>query len=373
MLDKAGKAGKVGGFKYEVHTRKRLAQECIGCPLVDQPVAKESTLNYTHLSQEERYQIHALRRRNVSVSAIAADLGRHRSTISRELIRNASSKGAYSAAQAHTKAKGRLSGPSNVRTIGAAHWALVVRYLALGLSPQQISGRFALEKHPSISHECIYQRVYQDKSAGGTLVQHLRCQKPRRKRYASGQERRGSLKGCVRIDQRPKIVDERSRIADWEGDTVIGRGHQGVLVTLAERASRYTLAAPLPRRTSAAVGQAVIELLRPHKERCRTITFDNGKEFAEHEFIGKCLQADVYFAHPYCSWERGLNENHNGLLRQYFPKKMSLREVTQIQVDEAVYALNHRPRKCLGYRTPHEVFFEVEVSPLTLDNGALRT
>ena len=114
------------------------------------------------------------------------------------------------------------------------------------------------------------------------------------------------------------------------------------------------------------MGQAVIDLLRPHKARCKTITFDNGKEFADHEFIANCLNAKVYFAHPYCSWERGLNENHNGLLRQYFPKKMSLAGVTQIEVDDAVYALNHRPRKCLNYRTPHEVFYGLEIAPLTL-------
>lgn len=323
-------------------------------------------MNYTHLSPEERYQIHALCRRKVPIAAIAADLGRHRSSIHRELVRNANAKGLYSPANAHAQAKARLSGPGNVRTITSEQWALVVRYLALGLSPQQISGRLKVEKQFSISPECIYLRIYQDKAAGGQLVLHLRCQKLRRKRYASGQERRGSLKNCRRISERPKVVDKRSRIADWEGDTVIGRGHQGVLVTLVERKSRYTLAAQLPRRTSAEVGQMVIDLLRPHKARCKTITFDNGKEFAEHAFIEKCLDAKVYFAHPYCSWERGLNENHNGLLRQYFPKKMSLAGVTQIEVDEAVYALNHRPRKCLDYRTPHEVFFRIKVAPLTL-------
>ena len=342
-----------------------MAQECIGCVLVDQPVAKESTLNYTHLSREERYQIHALHRRGVGISAIASDLGRHRSTIGRELVRNTSAKG-YKPACAHTQAKARLSGPTNVRRIADEDWARVVRHLQLDYSPQQISGRLRLQKMPSISAECIYQRIYKDKAQGGQLVQHLRCQKPRRKRYASGQERRGTLKNCRRIDERPKVVERRSRIADWEGDTVIGRGHQGVLVTLVERKSRYTLAAPLPRRTSAEVGQIVIDLLRPHKARCKTITFDNGKEFADHEFMEKCLNAKVYFAHPYCSWERGLNENHNGLLRQYFPKKMSLAGVTQIEVDDAVYALNHRPRKCLNYRTPHEVFYGLKVIPLTL-------
>ena len=323
-------------------------------------------MNYTHLSREERYQIHALRRRRVTIAAIAADLGRHPSTIARELARNANAKGHYHPAQAHAQAKERLSGPGNVRTLASEDWARVVRYLALGLSPQQISGRLRLEKQVCISPECIYLRLYKDKAAGGSLVRHLRCQKPRRKRYASAQERRGRLKNCRRISERPKVVDQRSCIADWEGDTVIGRGHQGVLVTLVERKSRYTLAAPLPRRTSAEVGQTVIELLRPHKARCKTITFDNGKEFADHAFMEKCLGAKVYFAHPYCSWERGLNENHNGLLRQYFPKKMSLAGVTPIEVDEAVYALNHRPRKCLGYRTPHEVFYKVKVAPLTL-------
>ena len=329
-------------------------------------------MNYTHLTREERYQIHALRRQAVGITAIAAHLGRHRSTISRELARNGSEHG-YSPARADAQAKARLSGPGNARRISCTLWARATQYLRLGLSPQQVSGRLRLEKQPSTSTECIYLRVYADKAAGGHLVEHLRCQKSRRKRYRSGREKRGALRNCIRIDKRAKIVDKRSRIADWEGDTVIGKGHQGILVTLVERKSRYTLAAPLPRRTSALVGQAMIELLRPHKERCKTITLDNGKEFADHEFIAKCLQAKVYFAHPYCSWERGLNENTNGLLRQYFPKQMSLAGVTQSQVDAAVYALNHRPRKCLGWRTPHEVFYGLEMAPLTLQNRALRT
>lgn len=329
-------------------------------------------MNYTHLTREERYQIHALRSQRVSIAAIAAHLVRHRSTIDRELARNACEQG-YDPAKAHSQAKARLSGPGNVRTIPGQTWDVADRYLRLGLSPEQVSARLHLEGRPSPSKESLYLRVYADKAAGGSLAQHLRCQKVRRKRYGSGRERRGVLRNCVRIDQRPKVVDKRSRIADWEGDTVIGCGHQGVLVTLVERKSRYTLAAPLPRRTSALVGQAMIDLLRPHKDRCKTITLDNGKEFADHEFIAKCLQAKVYFAHPYCSWERGLNENHNGLLRQYFPKDMSPAGVTQSQVDAAVYALNHRPRKCLGWRTPHEVFYGMETTPLRLEDRALRT
>lgn len=136
------------------------------------------------------------------------------------------------------------------------------------------------------------------------------------------------------------------------------------MVTLVERKSRYTLASPLSSRHSAGVMQAIIDLLRPHKTQCKTLTFDNGKEFAEHEFIAQCLQAKVYFAHPYCCWERGLNENHNGLLRQFFQKKTNLLKVTQDQVYDAVCCLNHRPRRCLGYRTPHEVFYGLEMRPL---------
>ena len=350
----------------------RLGQECIGCSLVDRPVAKESTLNYTHLTREERYQIHALCSLGIGVAAIAGHLGRHRSTIGRELSRNVSEAG-YDPSKAHAQARERLSGPANVRTISSQTWQQAESYLRLGLSPEQVNARLRLEGRASPSKESLYLRVYADKAAGGNLIQYLRCQKVRRKRYGSGQERRGTLKNCVRIDKRPKVVEKRSRIADWEGDTVIGSGHQGVLVTLVERKSRYSLAAALPRRTSDLVGEAMVDLLRPHKRRCKTITLDNGKEFADHAFVAKCLGAKVYFAHPYCSWERGLNENHNGLLRQYFPKAMSLAGVTQDQVDEAVYALNHRPRKCLGWRTPHEVFYGLEITPLRLETRALRT
>ena len=246
-------------------------------------------------------------------------------------------------------------------------------YLRLHLSPEQVSGRLKLERALSISPESIYQHAYRDKAQGGDLVSYLRCQKVRRKRYASGRERRGVLRNRTSIEQRPAVVDQRSRIGDWEGDTVIGKGHQGVLVTLVERKSRYTLAGQLDSRHSAGVTQAVIDLLRPHKAQCKTLTFDNGKEFAEHEFIAQCLGAKVYFAHPYCSWERGLNENHNGLLRQFFPKQSNLLKVTQHQVDEAVHRLNHRPRKCLGYRTPHEVFFGLKMQPLKLPTDALCT
>lgn len=327
-------------------------------------------MTYTHLTQDERYQIHALKRQNISLGCIAAELQRSCSTISREFKRNIGPAG-YKPVVAHKKARARQTERRNAAQFNQTEWAHVDAYLRLHLSPQQCSGRLKLEKAISISHECIYKHIYRDKDQGGKLVKYLRCQKVRRKRYASGQERRGMLKNRVSIEQRPGVVDERKRIGDWEGDTVIGKGHQGVLVTLVERKSRYTLACQLKSRHSALVSEAVIELLRPHKRYCKTITFDNGKEFADHEFMARCLKAKVYFAHPYCSWERGLNENHNGLLRQFFPKESSLLKVTQVEVNDAVYSLNHRPRKCLGYRTPHEVFYGLKMQPIKLPTDAL--
>ena len=327
-------------------------------------------MTYTHLTQEERYQIHALKRQGISRARIACELQRSPSTITRELQRNATPTG-YKPAQAHTQACARQCQRRNARQFSPQQWRHVDAYLRLYLSPQQASGRLELECALQISAESIYQHVYRDKAQGGDLLGYLRCQKTRRKRYASGQERRGTLKNRTGIELRPSVVDERRRIGDWEGDTVIGKAHRGVLVTLVERKSRYTLARQLRSRHSTRVTQAIIDLLRPHRKQCKTLTFDNGKEFAEHEFIAQCLQADVYFAHPYCSWERGLNENTNGLLRQFFPKHSSLLNVTDEQVNDALYRLNHRPRKCLGYRTPHEVFYGLPTRPITLATDAL--
>jgi transposase, IS30 family len=329
-------------------------------------------MTYKHLTREERYQIHTLKRQGASLGCIAAELGRTRSTISRELQRNTGAKG-YRPAQAHDKALARQRERRNAQHFSCEQWVDVEALLRLSLSPEQVSGRLRLEKALCISTESIYQRAYRDKAQGGDLVSYLRCQKVRRKRYASGQDRRGILAHRIGIEQRPAVVDQRSRIGDWEGDTVIGRGHKGALVTLVERKSRYTLACQVVSRHSTGVTQAVIELLRPHKGQCHTLTFDNGKEFAQHVFMAQCLKASVYFANPYCSWQRGLNENHNGLLRQYFPKKTNFLNVSQHEVDDAVYLLNHRPRKCLGYRTPHEVFFALKMRPITLPFVALCT
>ena len=236
-------------------------------------------------------------------------------------------------------------------------WAFVEERLSELWSPEQICGRLKERGLPSVSHEAIYQRIYADKRNGGTLHRTLRCQKTRKKRYG-GRERRGTIPNQVSIEQRPAIVNSRKRFGDWEGDLVIGAGWQQALVTLNERKSRYSLIAHVPFKTARAVSATIISALRPFAACVHTLTTDNGKEFAQHERIAKKLDADFFFAHPYASWERGANENMNGLIRQFFLKKMRFNSITAKDIAFAMHRLNHRPRKCLGFKTPHEVFMK---------------
>ena len=195
-------------------------------------------------------------------------------------------------------------------------------------SPEQVAGRIDMERGVSISHEWIYQYIYADKRSGGDLYRSLRCQKKRRKRYGT-RSRRGIIPNQVSIDERPAIVDAKRRFGDWEGDTVIGKGHRGALVTLVERKAQYTVIRAVRHKTAKIVRKAVKQGLMPHKDRVHTITYDNGREFTDHAGIASDLDTRIYFAHPYASWERGLNENTNGLIRQYFPKHRDLTTVTK--------------------------------------------
>ena len=203
------------------------------------------------------------------------------------------------------------------------------------------------------SHESIYQYIYADKKKGGALHLHLRCQKTYRKRALLGQDRRGQLKNRIDISARPVEADNRQRLGDYEGDTMIGKNHKGVLVTLVDRLSRETKIKGLPNRKANRVTQACIEKL--DAEKALSLTLDNGKEFAEHEAIAEALKIDIYFAKPYRSWERGTNENTNGLIRQFLPKARRLDNVTSEEIQAIEDNLNHRPRKILGYLTPFEV------------------
>ncbi len=316
-------------------------------------------MSYTQLTQEERYQIYILKKAEYSQAAIAELLQRDKSTISRELHRNRGLKG-YRPQQAHHLALMRRDDKVPPR-ISRAVWQQVEVLTREEWSPEQVAGRLKDEQGVSISHEWIYQYIYADKHSGGDLYRHLRCQKVRRKRYGT-YDRRGIIPHQVSIDERPAIVDAKRRIGDWEGDTVIGKGHRGALVTLVERKSLFTVIRAVLRKTAEAVRKAVTQGLAPYQNRVHTITYDNGREFTDHEGMARDLETRIYFAHPYASWERGLNENTNGLIRQYFPKDRDLTTVTKREVEHVMDKLNHRPRKSLGFRTPYEVFFNTKTS-----------
>jgi len=287
---------------------------------------------------------------------IAEILGVHKSTISRELRRNCGLRG-YRPKQAHSLAMESQNNRATAR-ISNSTWSSVERLLREDWSPEQISCWLKIFKSTSISHEWIYQYIYQDKMSNGTLHHHLRCQKKRRKRYGS-YDRRGQIINRVSIDERPAIVDSRSRIGDWELDTIIGKAHKQAIVTITERKTRFSLIRKVKFKTAENVSDAIIALLTPMKKWVKTLTADNGKEFAFHQLIAKALNAKFYFAHPYSSWERGLNENTNGLIRQYIPKKTDFKQVSQKQIDTVMEKLNNRPRKCLGFKTPNQVFFGI--------------
>jgi len=308
---------------------------------------------YAQLTQEQRYQIYALLKAGHNQTEIAHFIRVHKSTVSRELRRNRGLKG-YRPKQAHQFALNRRK-KARYR-IEASTWILIEALIRQEWSPEQVSDWLKQNYCLQISHEWIYQYILMDKHAGGHLHRHLRCQKKRKKRYGS-YNRRGKLKNRVSIDQRPAIVDARQRLGDWEVDTIIGKGHRHAIVSLTERKSRLALLRKVERKTAQAVADAVIELMQSLPIRTYTITADNGREFAEHERIAKELNADVYFAHPYSSWERATNENMNGLIRQYFPKKRNFTTITKQEIEFVTERLNNRPRKCLGFKSPNQVFF----------------
>jgi IS30 family transposase len=315
-------------------------------------------MSYEHLSLAERHYIEIERKAGTSMNQIAKALGRSQSTLSRELSRNTGQRG-YRHNQANRLAEQRHKNKPKAVKLTDEIKQLIKGYLQQDWSPEQIAGRLEKEGIIKLHHETIYQYILADKAAGGTLYKHLRHQnKTYRKRYGSAHNRTG-IPNRVDIEHRPQEANQRQRVGDWEADTIIGKNHKGALVTLDERKSKLRLAAPLQSKKAPQVKEATIALLRPIAQFVKTITFDNGKEFAWHEAIAQTLECETYFAKPYHSWERGQNENANGLLRQYFPKEMELLDVTLKQVFEAIDKLNSRPRKCLGFKTPYEVFEEL--------------
>jgi len=330
-------------------------------------------MSYKHLSLEERHYIEISMRNEMTLTEIGSALGRSQSTISREIRRNTGQRG-YRHKQAGCLAQERhVDKPKAIKLTGEIKDVIECKLLQ-DWSPEQVAGWLEKEGILKLHHETIYQYVLLDKRSGGEIYKHLRHQnKTYRKRYGSSHSRNG-IPNRTDIDERPEVVNTRERVGDWEADTMIGKNHKGVFVTLDERKSKLRLAMPVNNKKAREVTDAMIRLFSPLKRCVKTITFDNGKEFSFHEEVARTLACHTYFAKPYHSWERGQNENANGLLRQYFPKSMELIDVTMKQVFDAVHKLNSRPRKCLGYKTPYEVFEELTgIKQNTLTGYALMT
>ena len=314
--------------------------------------------SYKQLTYEQRCQIEALKRSGMSQQRIAELVGVCQSSISRELSRNRGARG-YRHEQAQRKAEERRYATHKPHKMTSELIDRIDDYLYQDWSPEQISGWLQSTESLKISHESIYRHVWDNKETGGDLYTHLRrrCRKYQR-RGSNGKTSRGQIRNRVSIEERPLSVEERNEVGHWEIDTVIGKGHSGALVTIVERASLFTVSARVNSKSAEVVTAATIALLTPYKALVHTITSDNGKEFAQHEKIAKSLECDFYFAHPYCSWERGLNEHTNGLLRQDFPKSTDFKEVSDTDVAKGVEKLNNRPRKTLAFRTPADLMAE---------------
>jgi IS30 family transposase len=318
-------------------------------------------VKYHRLSTEERHEIAALRQQ-VGMVELAKHLGRHRSTLYREVKRNQSvHDGRYRASHAVEKASGRQQRSRRNQRYGPTEFAPVETLIRQRFSPEQIVGRCQLEGQPVMSHETIYQWIWRDKRCGGSLWSHLRgARKQRRKRYGQ-YDSRGRLTGKRPIEQRPAEVASRERIGDWEMDTVHGRG-KACVVTVVERKTGLVRIGPIRRATKELTLERTVKLLWPERQRVKTITADNGTEFHSYQELESILGTAVYFATPHHAWERGTNENTNGLIRQYLPKGTNLSGLTQQQCDRIAEQLNNRPRLRLGFKTPNEVYYHPTVA-----------
>jgi transposase, IS30 family len=314
-------------------------------------------VKYHQLSTEERYELAALRRQNLGMAKVAEHRGRHRSTLYREVKRNQSAHdGRYRANQAVEKASGRKRRSRRNWLYGPAAFVPIESLIRQRFSPEQIVGRRTLAGQAVMSHETIYRWIWQDKRCGGSLWKNLRgARKLKRKRYGR-YDSRGRLAGKKPIEQRPAVVANRERIGDWEIDTIHGHG-KACVVTVVERKTGLLRMGPIRRATKEQTLHRTVKLLWAERARVKTITADNGTEFHNYRELENILDTEVYFATPHHAWERGTNENTNGLIRQYLPKGTNLSKLTQQQCDHIAEQLNNRPRLRLGFKTPNEVYY----------------
>ena len=327
--------------------------------------------SYHHVTRDIRSQIYALKATGTSLHKIATIVERDVSTISREIKRNTGGRG-YRFNQADEMAAERRENASRTpKKLTPTLVAIIEEKILEDWSPDQISGRLKDDDIASISHEAIYQHIWEDKRTGGILYKHLRHKGKKYNKRSAGTAGRGCIPNRVDITERPQIVEEKARIGDWEGDTVISAVSKTALLTVVDRHSKFTRMKKLGRKTAKNVRSAMKKVMCSLPYPIHTVTYDNGMEFADHQGIATDLNAYCYFAAPYHSWERGLNEHTNGLIRQYLPKSVDFKDVTDDEIQAIEDRLNDRPRKILGYKTPREVMmmhpnFQT-LQPLTLD------
>lgn len=314
-------------------------------------------MSYNQLTLDERYTISKLRMAGFGACRIGEIMGRHRSTIHREVRRNSvpiRDTRTYCPTKAQKKRSGRLRKPRRGPQHNPGQYLRVEELLKQQWSPEQVAGTLKKRGEFSISHQTIYRHVRRDRKEGGQLYLQLRQRHKRRKRHY-GLERRGRLQGKRMIDERPAEVEDRQQPGHWEIDTVMGAGSEKpCIVTLVERASGHVLIGKLPNRTTNETNKRTIALIKASGLPFLSITSDNGTEFHNYPAIEAATGVTVYFAQPHHPWERGTNENTNGLIRQYLPKGVSMADVTQAQCNRIAYKLNTRPRKRYGYDTPNQ-------------------
>jgi IS30 family transposase len=312
-----------------------------------------------HLTYLERCQIFAFLKTNHSISTIAIILNRHKSVVYREIKRH-SFKRKYCPDRAQRRAMHCKRAASSVpRKLTFATRQLITREVFMTeLSPMQLAGRLKAEG-VFISHQTLYNFIHQDKAKGGALYKHLRRKLKKYNRRAGKTAGRGLIPNRVGIESRPAIVEKKERFGDFELDTIIGAQHNGAIVSMVDRATKYTYLSLLEKKSEVLVTEAIVIKLANITQRnlVKTLTSDNGKEFAGHKKIAESTGGSFFFANPYCSWERGLNEHTNGLVRQYFPKGTDFTKLTKSAVAQVEFKLNSRPRKILNFKTPAEAFY----------------
>jgi len=312
---------------------------------------------YKQLTDIQRYKIEVYLQQKFSITKIASKLGVHKSTISREIKRNGK-KRSYNAEFAQMLSQERKKEAYKHKKFDINMKRYIDKHLIqFQWSPEQIKGRCDLLGIPMVSHERIYQYIYDDMQKGGSLYKHLRTARRKRKKRINKRQQRGQIPNRIMIDKRPEIVNQKLRYGDWEADTIIGKNHKSAILTLTERKSQFELMVKVNSLKASEIEKEMINLLAPFKKLTKTITCDNGKEFAYHQQIAKKLNAKIFFAHPYSPWQRGLNEYNNKLIRQYLPKKTDFNTIDNKTINLIIKKLNNRPRKLLNFKTPNEVFF----------------